>query len=183
MPCWQGKQLCQHCSHSICASLGRPWGPFSQGLFCETAGSTPFVIITDIYLLKETNSDTISLYQRFVPLLRSGVLFQKLYSFFVIFKRFYFWPNQCNVVSTVKMRPFYFNIWLWIMFDIGREQIKAFCCFPVKWGGFCWFLRGGGVFLALWLDFFWSSRSIVCYAESAWFVPRLSWLWVGRVNI
>lgn len=75
VPCWQGKQLSRPCSHSICASLGREWGPFSQGLFSETAGSTPFVIITDIYLLKETNSDIVSLYHLFVLLRWSGLLF------------------------------------------------------------------------------------------------------------
>lgn len=71
---------------------------------------------------------------------------------FIIFKRSYFWPNQHNVSVTVKMRPFYFKIWLWIVFDIGREQIKAFCYFPVKGGVF--FLGGRGVSCSLVRVFF-----------------------------
>lgn len=53
------------------------------------------------------------------------------------------------------------------MFDIGREQMKeCIMLFPCELRGVLLGLLWGEVFLALWLEFFWSSRSVVCYAES-----------------
>lgn len=150
MPCWQGKQQCQHCSHSICASLGRPWGPFSQGLFWLY----PFCDNHRHLSIKRNKFRHYQFVPTFCSSAQTWFSVPEAVQFFVIFKRFYFWPNQHNIVVTVKMRQFYFNIWVWIVFDIVREQIKPFCCCPVKWGGVCWVFFGGGVFLALWFEVF-----------------------------
>lgn len=107
MPCWHGEQRSCPCSHSICGGLGREWGPFSWGPFSETADSTPFVIITDIYLLKETNSDT-SLYLLSVLPCSSALLLQSCAVFILFAKAFYFWPNQHRVVVVVEIRLFFF---------------------------------------------------------------------------
>lgn len=67
-----------------------------------------FVIITDIYLLKETNLDTGSLYQLSVLLHCSGLLC----TFWVVSKGGFSYFVFDQVAVAVKIRPFYFNICL-----------------------------------------------------------------------
>lgn len=158
MPCWHGEQRSCPCSHSICGGLGREWGPFSWGPFSETADSTPFVIITDIYLLKETNSDT-SLYLLSVLPCSSALLLQSCAVFILFAKAFYFWPNQHRVVVVVEIRLFFFFFLISgfeSCFTLARNKyrhsIVSLCnyCFSVQ----------------LFFFFFQDFRCVLCSMES-----------------